>query len=353
MTETQRAPSLASRVQGCLLGGATGDALGAPVEFLSMAEIADRFGARGVRDFAPAYGRIGGITDDTQMTLFTAEGLIRASLMQRADEGCDVPAIVHEAYLRWLMTQRQEATLEPPPNDGWLLRLAPLWALRAPGLTCLSALKATPRGGRAQNGSKGCGGVMRVAPVGLLGGSPGVVFETAAELAHLTHGHPSGFLSAGALAIVIRELTLGKALPVAIEAAKDELRSHPGHADVLRAIEGAQALAALGEGPVDRLGAGWVAEEALAIALYCSLLDVGFEEGVILAVNHSGDSDSTGAITGNILGALLGAEVIPKRWLDAVELRQEIEAMAHDLLAARSCTLDPHDALTLDRYPVA
>jgi ADP-ribosylglycohydrolase len=66
------------RALGCILGGAAGDALGAPVEFMKRSEILARFGPQGIRDFAPAYGRIGAITDDTQMTLFTAEGLIRA-----------------------------------------------------------------------------------------------------------------------------------------------------------------------------------------------------------------------------------------------------------------------------------
>ena len=71
------APSDDDRVAGCLLGGAVGDALDAPVEFMSLAEIRERFGPSGIRHYAPVYGRLGAITDDTQMTLFTAGGLIR------------------------------------------------------------------------------------------------------------------------------------------------------------------------------------------------------------------------------------------------------------------------------------
>lgn len=66
------------RIKGCLLGGAVGDALGAPVEFLEWAAIRNTFGAQGIVDYAPAYGRLGAITDNTQMMLFTAEGLLRA-----------------------------------------------------------------------------------------------------------------------------------------------------------------------------------------------------------------------------------------------------------------------------------
>jgi hypothetical protein len=97
--------TLRDRVRGCLLGGAVGDALGAPVEFMSYPEIKRRYGRGGIRDFAAAYGRVGAITDDTQMTLFTAEGLLRAH-NRSIDRGiCHPPSVVWRAYQRWLSTQ--------------------------------------------------------------------------------------------------------------------------------------------------------------------------------------------------------------------------------------------------------
>ena len=81
-----------------------------------------------------------------------------------------------------------------------------------------------------------------------------------------------------------------------------------------------------------QLGQGWVAEEALAIAIYCALRGKSFEESVVLAVNITGDSDSTGSITGNLLGAIHGVEAIPQRWLESLELRKAITEMADDLL---------------------
>ncbi|MBK8809431.1 MAG: ADP-ribosylglycohydrolase family protein [Acidobacteria bacterium] len=66
---------------------------------------------------------------------------------------------------------------------------------------------------------------------------------------------------------------------------------------------------------VSVLGGGWVGEEALAISIYCSLVSENDLSGaLLLAVNHSGDSDSTGAITGNILGALHGIGAIPVKF---------------------------------------
>ena len=82
---------------------------------------------------------------------------------------------------------------------------------------------------------------------------------------------------------------------------------------------------------VESLGEGWVAEEALAIALFCALVAPDFESALRLAVNHGGDSDSTGAIAGNLLGASLGEAAIPPRWLPLLELREEILRLAEEL----------------------
>src|SRR5713101_6709277 len=93
-------------VRGSLLAGAVGDALGAPVEFMTLKQIRERVGPDGVTGYLPAYDRSGGaITDDTQMTLFTAEGMIRA-LVRYSHRGILHPrSVVQRAYWRWLTTQ--------------------------------------------------------------------------------------------------------------------------------------------------------------------------------------------------------------------------------------------------------
>jgi ADP-ribosyl-[dinitrogen reductase] hydrolase len=350
---TRPAPSARDRFRGCLLGGAVGDALGAPVEFLRHSEIVARFGEQGIRNFAPAYGRFGAITDDTQMTLFTAEGLIRAAVRYANKGICNPITVIHRAYLRWLGTQGETPTLDVP-MDGWLATLPALWSQRAPGVTCLSALRAaTELNTPAQNDSKGCGAVMRTAPIGLTAGADRV-FDMAIEAAALTHGHPSGKLSAGFVSILVSKLVEGRPLVDAVEAGKDALRIQPDHLEVLMSIDRAQALAAGPRLPGDlseRLGGGWVAEEAVAVSLYCALVSSSFRECVLLAVNQSGDSDSTGAIAGNIAGALYGVDAIPADWLDQLELRDEITAMADDLLGVRQETLELQDRAIWDRYP--
>jgi len=339
-----------SRFSGCLLGGAVGDALGAPVEFLDLDEIVSAYGEAGIRDYAPAYGKLGAITDDTQMTLFTAEAVLSAHVAsaQQGQEP-DFFRAAAAAYARWLMTQENSRLISAAnAKSSWLLQQKKLFSRRAPGTTCLSALQ-TSRGKvtRAMNDSKGCGGVMRIAPVGMyfaysLNGerNPGQVlsniFATGCDLASITHGHPSGCLSAGALAVIVSLILVGNSLADAIQVAREELRKHPSHKETLAAIERAESLAK--SRPRERsalreLGKGFVAEEALAIGLYCALGAKDFEDGIILAVNHSGDSDSTGTITGNLLGAAAGVEAIPHRWLAQLEMRSTIESIADDLAA--------------------
>ncbi len=346
--------SLTDRIRGSMLGGAVGDALGAPIEFLSLAEIRSRYGEAGIREYAPAYGRTGAITDDTQMTLFTAEGLIRAWVRARTKGICNVPAVIQHAYLRWLLTQGERpAEGVKVGDDGWLFGVSALHACRAPGNTCLSALREVKGFGqppRAHNNSKGCGGVMRVAPVGLFTrafGGDERLFEIATDAAALTHGHPSGSLSAGYFAVTIAALCRGSDLPAALDLAEQQLRRHDGHEEVLRAVHRARALAAKGPPSAQQLqalGGGWVAEEALGIAICCALVATGFSDGVRRAVNHSGDSDSTGAMTGNILGALWGVNAIPAPWLEGLEIREEIDRLAHGLDAVSSGRLSSDDA---------
>jgi ADP-ribosyl-[dinitrogen reductase] hydrolase len=330
-----------------------GDALGAPVEFMSLREIRARFGPGGVRDLAPAYGRTGAITDDTQMTLFTAEGLLRLHNLGVAGAPAAAAEVVHRAYLRWLRTQEEPAPPHGATAQGWLLGVPELHHRRSPGGTCLSALRSGRLGTRRSplNDSKGCGGVMRIAPVGLAFARP---FTTACDIAALTHGHASGWLAAGAMAALLAALRDGMGLRDATNAALTALSTEPQQFETAGAIGAALALA--GSGPVtperlETLGRGWVAEEAIAIALAAALAAEGFADGVLRAVNHSGDSDSTGSLAGQILGTLLGEEAIPPAWLEALELRDVVETLADDVFDAFGDPSSPPASVHADRYP--
>jgi ADP-ribosylglycohydrolase len=252
--------------------------------------------------------------------------------------------VTAHAYLRWLKTQGECPTCDiefGSDQPGWLFQQRQLHSRRAPGNTCLLALQEMSNlGDPARNDSKGCGGVMRVAPVGLFAWrlheieSPKYTFRLGTELAALTHGHLTGSLTAGVLAVLIQALTDGASLREALGAVKIILRAETGHEETLMAIEMAEKLASSDlphEKAIAQLGQGWIAEEALAISVYCALVARNFKHGVILAVNHDGDSDSTGSIVGNLLGTIHGVDAIPKEWLEQLELRDVIIELAQDL----------------------
>ena len=341
------------KVMGSLLGGAIGDALGAPVEFWSNEQIVATVGSEGVRTYLEtSFGNIRGtglITDDTQMTLFTMEGIIAAYERGRARGIGFVMQLVHEAYLRWYATQ---TTNQPPVEATGLASETWLYSRRAPGLTCLSALQVVaedtaPRpvllGQPARNDSKGCGTVMRAAPFGWIPCDRSDleywIVPSAMEVAGYTHGHITGQVSAAALALLVYELIRGADLPEAVAVSIAGIQNIPGSQETVEAITNATTTAAHSPRSIEALeslGGGWVAEEALAIAIYSAL---SFPEpdqipdALSLAVNHSGDSDSTGAICGNILGARHGQQALPTHLIDHLEGLPTIRALGDEFIS--------------------
>lgn len=339
---------------GCMLGGAAGDALGAPVEFLDRAEIEKRYGKDGILNYELTLGKAR-FTDDTQMSMFTAVGLrqafVRAGKMASFDEyekKCDeflqsYRGFVRRAYFDWLVTQG-EIEEDEMPMETWLGNVRELYSRRCPGGTCITEIKNGAHGSvrKPCNNSKGCGGVMRVAPAGIILADlfeAKQIAEVGAEIAALTHGHLLGYIPAAALTSIIAALFHGAEIK---EAVTDSVKltldmfsgaPHIGEFDsvmnfaVNLADDNTSDLEA-----IEQIGEGWVAEETLAIAVYCALRHKDdFAAGIRAAVNHSGDSDSTGAIAGNILGTHLGYSKIPPEFIDDLELREVLFLLSVDL----------------------
>ena len=333
------------KIRGCLFGGAVGDALGYPVEFLSYSRIRQKYGPQGIQRYAldPETG-LALISDDTQMSLFTANGILFGDTRGHTRGIAANPSdYVRNTYLDWLTTQTGKKSEMP---ISWLLNIPELHARRAPGTTCLHALSSGEMGSikRHCNDSKGCGGIMRAAPMGLRPGDPEAWDLEGAECAAITHGHPLGYMPAAVLTHLVhvgvfgdcgRGDTLADALDEALDVAAKLFAGEPYLGIMQKLVRRAVELSrntADDEENIRCLGEGWVAEETLAIAVYCSLRYADdFTKGVIAAVNHTGDSDSTGAVTGNILGAWLGYDRIEPQWKENLELSSVILEIADDL----------------------
>jgi len=357
-----------SAIKGSLVGGAIGDALGYPVEFMSYDGIVKRHGERGIlryeKDFNTGFALI---SDDTQMTLFTATGILVGGTRMAMRGIADSPeGYIFGAYRDWYVCQWGEKV--PKDDDSWLsyghprahytswlCDLPEMHQRRAPGTTCISAIHSGDYGTIYDpiNASKGCGGIMRVAPIALYYKGEKTyeqlmdICYIAANTAALTHGHPLGYMPAAALVHIISRgafggCRYGNDLHSILRECREMMRDMFDDEAQLRwlpymlsLMEQAEKLAANDRSDVENihsLGGGWVAEETLAIAIYCcAKYPDDFSGAVIAAVNHSGDSDSTGAVAGNIMGALLGYEKIDPAWLNDLELRTVVEEIATDL----------------------
>lgn len=361
------------KIRGCLMAGAAGDALGYEVEFMSHRAILSRFGKQGITKFALGNNGKALISDDTQMTLFTANGLLYGITEKRIHPqiALDEPEyLIMAAYLDWYYTQTGEKGKHK--QITWLRELPEMAHRRAPGNTCMSACSSMMYSDKVVNNSKGCGGIMRVAPMALLvDQSPDsdryyCSLEELAEggcyIAEQTHQHPLGALPAGLLTVLLYKL-----LPLTPTQAKDNIVNIVSETlsilDVIRVDkyeEDKQCLKDLTNKAVllthsdisdadaiRELGEGWVAEETWAIALYCAIRHIdNVEDAIIASVNHDGDSDSTGSVCGNIMGAIYGYEDIKNRNIfcpegreleDTIELSEIILALADDL--STGCTL--------------
>jgi ADP-ribosylglycohydrolase len=331
----------ASRVLGCLLGGAVGDGFGYAVEFDRLDVIRRHHGAAGLREPVLRDGRLV-VSDDTQMTLFTLEGLARAVGPKgewHEDAAVEDAAVeeVRRAYLDWLDTQGASSGVT---LAGMLATHSALRVQRAPGNTCLSALHAGGYGtiARPINDSKGCGGAMRTAPAGLLSGIlPVQAFSLGARIGALTHGHPDGWGPSGFVAAAVCRALGGEPLERAIEGALADLRSAtigfdraPSTAPYEAALHLARAAGGNAPADIRQLGGGWTGEEAAAIAAYAALTGKDFADVVAIAANHDGDSDSTASIAGQVWGAAHGLDGIPHRWVRRLDVLDELLRLAAD-----------------------
>ena len=321
-----------NKIAGSLIGGAVGDALGYQIEFSS--NIKEKQVTR--------FDKIGIISDDTQMTLFTAIGFIwRETRLCTKGIAMEPVDAIHLAYLDWLETQTGEKYNNMPIS--WIKNIPNLNVKRAPGNTCISALESGKMGTIEDpiNNSKGCGSVMRVAPIGLYGMTPKLSGKLASQAGAITHGHPLGIIPCYVLGSMINYIVnenskIIDALNNALKDLKEYKKFDEENMNIfLSLVDKAIKLSKENKSDIEsikQLGEGWVAEEAFAIAIYsCLKYCNNFEDAVVCAVNHDGDSDSTGAIAGNIIGASLGLESIPKYYLDNLELKDTILEVAHDL----------------------
>lgn len=285
-------------IKELLIAQAVADAFGYKVEFESINNIKNTYGDRGLL-FNHIEGQKLYASDDTQMSLYTLEGLIDL----KDEMYDDANSAVHDAYIRWNKTQMPRLGNVLPyslNNEDGISEHKEMWVRRAPGNTCLQALNSPVKASVSNriNNSKGCGGVMRVLPSVFFAEDEKQAFEYGISFAAITHSHPTGFYSAGAYNVIGFNLLKGHDVDFSIEATKKYLNNYEAK-ETLDFLNKAQDLLKnkvilRDDEIVKHLGDGFTAETAMAIAIYVGLQkDLSYEDVVEWSTNHSGDSDST------------------------------------------------------------
>ncbi len=331
----------AGRFTGCMLGGAAGDALGYVIEYMDLKTIHKKYGPYGLRTVLKleSNGKRGVISDDTQMTIFTADGLLWAY-----QDGLSPAEGIYRSSMRWYYTQTERIVRHD--QALWMKRQAhetameydlmsesALFARRAPGKACLIAL-ASGKCFTENEKANACktSSVLRTAPVGLFfAGDPEQAFQIGKQAALMTHGGPAAYLAAGTFSAVIASLVQGKDFGAALSAAMHVLQRDEDSADLLKVLVAAVDEAVTDRNPVramKQIGLGWRADEALALSVYCLLKTSSLKDAVLMACNQDGDSDTCGAVTGNLAGAVYGRSGIPKNWLTHLECAELLEKLA-------------------------
>lgn len=341
-----------ARVLGCVLGGAVGDAFGYAIEFDRWSTIQRKYGTKGLQQPVLRDGELV-VSDDTQMTLFTLEALIESLPTQGQPASAlqlrPFLAACQRAYRRWGHTQGVPLSHELL-GGSQMVHSPALRQRRAPGNTCLSAVRAGAGGTCEQpiNDSKGCGAVMRTAPLGLLAGTP---VEQALVLGctagALTHGHVDGWLPAGLLAAIVQHLLQGEELPSAVAQALATARQSVEPADTAsaRLLQAAVRHAQAALPPAVAwlsLGEGWTGDEALAIAVYAAASTRSFEDAIRVAANHDGDSDSTASIAGQLVGARDGILAVPHAWVRRLDVLPDALALLARFTNANNGNRNPN-----------
>jgi len=294
-----------NKAKGMIYGLAIGDASGRLTEFMSLSTIKTEYGEKGIQELPDSAL----FTDDTQMSIAITEALIKAG--EKDIES--IMVAVKDEFIKWYHS---------PENT------------RAPGRTCLTGVANIELGIHwSESGvasSKGCGSAMRAAPIGYLyQNDPGKLREVAHATGICTHGHPTADVACIGAAYLVKLALDGVELEKMISALLNFTSGISSEweeaiAKIDQCLDWGDEVKAL-----KYLGEGWIAEEAVALALYCFLKHPGdYTKTVLRGANTNGDSDSVACIAGGISGAYLGIAAIPDKWVKNIEKTKYLEELA-------------------------
>lgn len=299
--------NIEKKLRGYLFGTACADALGRPVEHLTLEQIKQKYGDKGILELPPNSPW----TDDTQLMLVLARGLLRGAELELPEL---MDKIVKELVL-WLD--------EPDLGAGATTKGAAL------------GLKEGIHWSNSGLNSKTCGSLMRVGIIGFIfRNDPEKLIKAASISGRITHTHPAADATSVAGAYAVK-LALDGVDPREMFEPLLEVTQGISQ-EFTQALESSYKTAyssIVDEEGLKKLGQGWYADETFALAYFCILrYPNDYKKAIQTAVNITGDSDSVAGVAGGILGARLGVDAVPISWIEALKEKEKLEEMVGPLL---------------------
>ena len=331
------------KYRGCLLGLAVGDAMGMPVDDMTLEQIRESYGPNGLLgyDLRSDYAEI---TSYTQLAAFVCNALLLSVSRDKGDKKLEY---VKLGLKEW--TRSQQFARDPESSYCWVAKLPAFRRRHCRDARMLDTLRLAAMGypEKSPNKYNTPGSLTSAIAVGMFYNpqrlTPPQIGELAAQIVGLTHGDPTAFLSAAVLAYAIAGILLEPEMPLedqftaAISAMDHQFRGKYSEAYTVAAaltdaVEQSKAAEPMSE-VMERFRC-YSAMQCLAGAIYASLANQeDFDTAMITAVNHSGYSSAVAGITGAILGARMGYAALPDFYLESLEPVKALCQLADDMVS--------------------
>lgn len=343
--------TLHDRIRGSLVGGAIGDALGYPVEKMTLQEIRNKYGNAGITYYEVSSSGKAVFSNETQMALFTANALLygdtRLCMRGIGPRHWD---IIFGAHVEW--EGLHEGLLSKNQHNCWIRDIA--------------NLKNVERGYAIDKG-------LRLSPIGLWAAANVARGESWTYKDVIKYSYdccfrsPYGYFSSVYLPMLLfclcskdEEISLvgfeqmiQHHCSVIPDIIPDELNASGCGMELEKSecleligkVVGMAANSLTDEDNIKSLGEGRSGDNLLAIALYCVMRHFdSFENAIIAAANHDGYSKVSAAICGSIMGAIYGYDAIPSKYKDYLELSDVVIALADDL--TQGCIISEYSGIS-------
>ena len=330
-----------SYYKGCLLGLAVGDAMGYTINDKTWAQICEDYGPNGLLGYDLVNG-CAEVTSYTHLAAYVCNGLLAGITRGRADAAQEYIRIGLREWARGQLFHR-----DPERSICWVSQVKNMRRGNCQDIRMLDNLRqdifGTPRE-RTKPSLTPSALTVPVA-VGMFFDerwmTPEGVGKLGAEAVAITHGNPETFLSGALVAYITAGILQDQETPLqdqflyAISAVAEQYGgTYSAAGDIADGVRRAMAMAR--EGIDAREGMEVLrchtAPECVAGAVFaCLCFPENFDEAIITAVNHSGQSAAVGALTGAFLGAKLGVETLPEFYLDCLEQRETLTVLAEDM----------------------